>query len=167
MATTAKVGVEEYLSTSYRPDVEYIDGELQERNVGEIEHSDMVAAVLEWFLQHKRDWQILVRPDVRVQVSPTRFRVPDISVCSASSTDRRIVTTAPLLVIEVLSPEDRIDRYHQRITDYREMGISGIWVLDPETCRGWDCSTGSWIEGTLFRLADSPIHLDLSAACAR
>jgi hypothetical protein len=32
MATT-KVSVHEYLGTHYRPDVEYIDGELQERNV--------------------------------------------------------------------------------------------------------------------------------------
>ncbi len=41
MATT-KVSLEEYLNTSYRPDVEYIDGELQERNVGEIEHARMI-----------------------------------------------------------------------------------------------------------------------------
>jgi Uma2 family endonuclease len=68
-----------------------------------------------------------------------------------------------LLVIEVLSPEDRIDRYQQRIADYRGMGIKGIWVLDPETRRGWDCSTGNWIETTMFRLTDSPIYFDLSA----
>ena len=163
MATTTKVPVEEYLGTSYRPDVDYVDGEIQERNVGEIEHSEMIAAVLKWFFQHEIDWQLLVLPDVRMQVSATRFRVPDICVCSASSTDRRIVTTPPLLVVEVLSPEDRIDRYHQRINDYRQMGIPGIWVLDPETHRGWDCSSGNWIEGTLFRLPDSPVYLDLNA----
>ncbi len=164
MDVTTKISVEEYLHTAYRPDVEYVDGEIQERNVGEIEHSEMIAAVLKWFFRHESEWQILVLPDVRVQVSPTRFRVPDICVCSASSTDRKIVTTPPLLVIEVLSPEDRIDRYHQRIADYRQMDIQGIWVLDPETHRGWDCSSGNWMEGALFRLADSPIHLDLSAA---
>jgi len=163
MATGTKVGVEEYLSTSYRPDVEYVDGEVQERNVGEIEHAGMVAAVLEWFFQHKHEWQILVLPDVRVQVSPTRFRVPDVCVSAASSADRKIVTTPPLLVVEVLSPEDRIDRYHQRIADYRDMGIAGIWVLDPESRRGWDCSTGNWIEGKLFRLPNSPIYLELNA----
>jgi len=162
MTVATKIPAEEYLRASYRPDAEYIDGEIQERNVGEIEHSDMITAVMEWFLQHKREWQILVRADVRVQITPTRFRVPDVSICAASSTDRRIVTTPPLLVIEVLSPEDRIDRYQQRISDYRSMGIRGIWVLDPETRRGWDCSTGNWMEGTLFRLVDSPIFMDLN-----
>ena len=126
MATTTKVPVEEYLSTSSRPDVEYVDGELQERNVGEIEHARLIMAALQWFFQHRRDWGIEVLPDVRMQVSATRFRVPDICVSSASSTDRKIVTTPPLLVVEVLSPEDRIDRYHQRISDYRQMGIQGI-----------------------------------------
>ncbi len=167
MATTTKVPVAEYLSTSYRPDVEYIDGEIQERNVGEIEHARLIMAVLEWFSGHRRDWRIEVLPDVRVQIAPTRFRVPDVLVCSDSSTDRRIVTTAPLLVVEALSPEDRIDRYHQRITEYREVGIRGIWVLNPETRTGWDCSSGNWIESTKFRLTGSPINLDINAASAR
>jgi len=35
MATT-KTSFEVYLSTSYRPDAEYIDGELRGRNVGEL-----------------------------------------------------------------------------------------------------------------------------------
>ncbi len=166
MATTTKVPIEEYLHTSYRPDVEYIDGEIQERNVGEIEHARMIKAVLKWFLQHEMEWRIEALPDVRVQVSPTRFRVPDICVSAAASPDRKIVTSTPLLVIEVLSPEDRIDRYHQRITDYRQMGIAGIWVLDPETHRGWDCSSGNWMEGTVFRLTDSPIYLDLNGLSA-
>ncbi len=167
MGTITKIPVEEYLHTAYRPDVEYVDGEIQERNVGEIEHSEMIAAVLKWFFRHEDDWQVRVLPDVRVQVAPTRFRLPDICMCSASNADRKIVTTPPLLVVEVLSPEDRIDRYHQRIDDYCQMGIQGVWVIDPETNRGWDCSTGNWIEATQFRLANSPIYLDLNALSSR
>jgi len=167
MATTTKVPVEEYLHTSYQPDVEYVDGEIQERNVGELEHARMIKAVLRWLLQHEMAWEIEALSDVRVQVSPTRFRIPDICVSAAATPDRKIVTTPPLLVVEVLSPEDRIDRYHQRIADYRHMGIQGIWVLDPETKRGWDCSSGNWIEGTLFRLPESPIYLDLNALAAQ
>jgi len=54
MAIT-KVSVQQYLGTHYRPDVEYIEGELQERNVGEIEHAEMMLAVLGWFLSHKQE----------------------------------------------------------------------------------------------------------------
>ena len=39
MAVVALIPVEEYLSTAYRPDCDYIDGEIHERNVGERDHS--------------------------------------------------------------------------------------------------------------------------------
>lgn len=166
MATTtaATISVEEYLHSSYEPDVEYIDGQIEERNVGEIEHSALIAAIMQLFLQHAKEWQVRVLPDVRTQVSPTRFRVPDIVICSRSSQDKRIVRETPLVIIEVLSPEDRISHYHQRIADYRTMGVKAIWVVDPETRRGWDCSTGNWIETAQFQLA--PISMDLAAVFA-
>ena len=34
MAVGIQVSVEEYLHTSYRPDCDYVDGEVQERNLG-------------------------------------------------------------------------------------------------------------------------------------
>ena len=66
-----------------------------------------------------------------------------------------------MVVIEVLSPEDRISRYRQRISDYRAMGVQAIWVVDPEDRCGWDCSTGNWIETSSFQLG--PMSLDLTA----
>ena len=162
MATT-QVSVEEYLKSVYKPDVEYVDGELQERNVGEIEHAKMILAVLMWFVGHRQEWQVQILPEVRVQVKPERFRIPDVCVSAASSSDTRIVTTPPLVVVEVLSPEDRIANYNERIADYICMGIRGVWVIDPATRKGWDCSSGNWIETVVFQLPDSPIHLDLSA----
>jgi len=144
--------------------MEYVDGQLEERNVGEIEHSRLIAALTAWFVQHAREWQIEPLPDVRTQVGPTRFRVPDIVLSARSSTDKRIVREAPLVVIEVLSPEDRISRYHQRIADYRAMGIKGIWVIDPEDRCGWDCSSGNWIETTEFRM--DPVYMNLTEILA-
>lgn len=38
-ATPLLIPVEEYLSTAYRPDCDYVDGEVLERNVGETPHS--------------------------------------------------------------------------------------------------------------------------------
>ena len=77
MATT-KTSLEEYLGTSYGLDVEYIDGDLRERNVGELEPARMVKAILQWFAQYESSWQLEVLPDVRVQVSAENYRVPDI-----------------------------------------------------------------------------------------
>jgi len=39
MLTGTAIPVEEYLRTSYEPDMEYVDGQLVERSVGEHRHS--------------------------------------------------------------------------------------------------------------------------------
>ena len=72
-----------------------------------------------------------VLPEVRVQVSAKRFRVPDI--CVARESDEPVLTTPPFLCIEILSPEDRMGRVEQRISDYLKIGVPYVWVLDPET----------------------------------
>jgi hypothetical protein len=44
----------EYLSTTYHPDRDYVDGELQERNVGEFEHAAIQAFLTSWFFSIAR-----------------------------------------------------------------------------------------------------------------
>lgn len=39
MATAVLISLVEYLRTSYRPDCDYLDGEVVERNFGEFDHS--------------------------------------------------------------------------------------------------------------------------------
>ena len=46
MATGTLASVNEYLSTSYHPDCEYIDGVILERNVGERDHSSFASALI-------------------------------------------------------------------------------------------------------------------------
>ena len=41
MATSTVVPVNEYLRKSYRPDRDYVDGEVQERNLGGRDHADL------------------------------------------------------------------------------------------------------------------------------
>ena len=123
----------------------------------------MILSVLMWFASHEQDWQIQVLPNVRVQVRGSTF---EFRMCAwvplSLNTDVRIVTIAALVALEVLSPEDRIANYNQRIADYIDMGIHGVWVVNPETRQGWDCSSENWIETRVFQLADSPTYLDLS-----
>ncbi len=79
MNTTA-VSLYEYLHTDYSPDVDYIDGEIEERNVGEYDHANLQTLLTGYFLSHRKEWGIRVVVEQRVQVSPTRFRVPDITI---------------------------------------------------------------------------------------
>ncbi len=163
MATAAKLPLrpEDYIGKSFRPDCDFIDGELQERNLGDLEHSEMQMAVLLWFAQHINDWRLHTLPGMRVQTSTHRFRVADIAIVASNAPRERILLTPPLIVIEILSPEDRIGRYKERLDDYRKMGVRNLWVIDPMTLEGFDCSSGSWNPTDTFAVAGTDISLPL------
>jgi Uma2 family endonuclease len=128
---SALVSVREYLATSYRPDCDYVDGEIEERNVGEFEHGYLQALLAQLFLNNGVAWGVRTITDVRVQVKTSRFRVPDVLVLRRDAPKERILTHPPLLVIEILSPEDRLGRFQDRIDDYLGFGIENIWIIDP------------------------------------
>ncbi|HWF07354.1 MAG TPA: Uma2 family endonuclease [Bryobacteraceae bacterium] len=60
--------------------------------------------------------------------------------------DEQIIRTPPVLCIEILSREDRIDRYEDRVNDYFEMGVSACWIIDSRGCRGWLATPGRFDE---------------------
>lgn len=165
-ATPLPIPVSEYLRTSYRPDCDYVDGVIEERNLGEFDHAALQEALLEWFRKNREDWRVRAFPELRVQVSPTRFRVADICVLSASAPREQVIQTPPVAVIEILSPEDRVGRCLERLEDYRKMGIPDIWVIDPTARRGFDFSSGNWIETDSFAGTETGIRLDLTALFA-
>ena len=84
--------LEVYLRSSYEPDAEYVDGVIQERPMGEYDHSSWQYAIQLWFARHAQDWGIRVRPQLRVQISRSRFRVPDVAVLDRNLPIEQIVT---------------------------------------------------------------------------
>ena len=130
------ISVEEYLATSYRPDCDYVDGRVEERNWGEWDHSSLQAAVAAYFFARRKQWNISVATEQRVQVKPQRFRIPDVCVVLGEPGEQ-ILTRPPFLCIEILSPEDGMSRMEQRIDDYLAMGVPHVWLLDPASRRAY------------------------------
>ena len=151
----------QYLATSYHPDRDYVGGEVQERNLGEFEHAAIQAFLIGWFFEHRQEWQLHVLPEMRVKVSSERVRIPDVCLVIRNQPAERVLTRPPLAVIEILSPEDRVLRYNERLADYRQMGIRHVWVIDPANKMGYDCSTTAWLPVEEFRVPESPIFLRL------
>lgn len=130
MATRTLIPVEEYLSTVYRPDCDYVDGEVLERNLGERDHSYIQVALAAYFFARRKALNLEVFTEQRVQVRANRFRIPDVCVV-LGGTKEKIFTSPPFLCIEILSPEDRMSRVQDRIADYFAMGVPNVWVVDP------------------------------------
>lgn len=136
MPVATTVPLEEYLHTIYEPDCEYLDGELVERNMAETDHAAVQGAVLAWLRQRRKQFGIHVFPELRVQITPARFRVPDILVTTSKITTR-VLQEPPFLCIEILSPEDRASRTEPKIDEYLNFGVRHVWLIDPRERRAW------------------------------
>jgi Uma2 family endonuclease len=162
--------LEVYLHTTYRPDCDYVDGEILERNVGEGEHSFVQGFLVALFWQHQREWNVVVYPEQRIQVSPTRYRIPDLCVVSDQAPFESVVTRPPLLCIEILSSEDRWPRITERLEDYRAMGVPNLWVIDPLESKAWVWSrnkaASDWQESHVLTVPETSIRVDAAAIFA-
>lgn len=133
----ALISVDEYLHTVYRPDCDYVDGEVLERNMAERTHSITQSEFNFFFRAREREWNVAVFPEQRIQVQSTRFRIPDLCVYVGQEPKEEIFRTPPFLCIEILSPEDRMERIQERIEDYLGFGVPFVWLVNSHARRGW------------------------------
>jgi Uma2 family endonuclease len=166
MASATQIPVSEYLDTIYHPDREYVDGELRERNVGKREHARIQALLAGWFYIHESQWNALVYSQQRMWVSQTRIRIPDLVVLSPGQYPD-ILTDPPLLVIEILSPDDSYSDLQERCQDYWQMGVKTVWIVDSKTRSGRMCSGADWVGAERLVVEGTPIYLQLPGLFAQ
>ncbi|HEV8042803.1 MAG TPA: Uma2 family endonuclease [Bryobacteraceae bacterium] len=131
MATSSAVPVEEYLRTTYHPDMECLEGQLVERHVGEYFHSwllSLLAATLGSREQERR-FRVFIAPRIQVGDRP-RYRIPDICV-KALPHQITSILQRPDLAIEIVSPDDQAGEMLAKVDEYLAAGIPHIWVVDP------------------------------------
>jgi Uma2 family endonuclease len=160
MATTVHLPLDDYLARSYRPDREFIDGEIRERNVGKWEHARVQWLLAAWFFAHENEWGITGSTEQRVRVAENRIRVPDLVVLTAGA-QPDVLIDPPLLVIEILSPDDSYSDTQERARDYRTMGVETVWIIDPKTRSGRMCVGAEWIEASRLEVKGTPLYVNL------
>lgn len=170
---SVRIPVEEYLRTSYRPDCDYVDGEVLERNLGTFDHSFLQGLLVRLFLNNAQEWGCLALPEQRVRISSGRYRVPDVCVLKKSAPREQIVSQAPLICIEILSPEDRWSPVRERVEDFFVLDTGHVWIIDPELRKGYVCSRRGFeepengvleIPGTAIRVVLSELFAELDRA---
>lgn len=164
MPVTALVSVKEYLSTSYHPDVEYVEGELIPRNVGEVDHSRLQLKIGVYLERHEQEWGISLYPECRTLILPKRFRVPDLCVLPGRETDDQIIRKPPFLCIEILSKDDRAEDIQEKIEEYLAFGVKYIWIINPRNRLAY-VHTAAGItkaEGGILKTADPEIIVPLA-----
>jgi len=129
------VPLDQYLGHAgdFEPDADYVDGEIELRPMGVLDHATWQKAIDRWFDRHAAEWNIRSIRELRVQTGTKTYRVPDVVVWDRSLPREQILTHPPIAVFEVLSPEDRMSRMMKKLADYEGMGIQTIRVIVPET----------------------------------
>jgi Uma2 family endonuclease len=155
------VSVEEYLSTSYEHDCEYVDGVIEERDLGEFEHAYIQGLLVSLFHNNREKWQVFPLPEQRVQTKKTHFRVPDVTVLRTGSKREPILTYPPLLVIEVQSPDIPLRKTEVKAQEYLAFKIEHVWVIDPYARVAYRGSVNGLelVKAGELAIPDSPIRI--------
>jgi Uma2 family endonuclease len=131
---------QQYLNEDYRDwagdwegDFDYVDGRLQRHDWGDLAHGEMHELLIGHLSERGKKSKIIVLPSFTLQITPTRFRVPDLVIFGADIPHKEITkTSVPLAAIEVLSPEDTLMHVADLVGDYLAKGVAHIWIVDPE-----------------------------------
>ena len=138
-STAALISVDEYLNTSYKPDMDFVDGVLVRRNVGTTRHGRLQTILVLYLHQFEESHgiEILVETRLRVDAATSRYRVPDLLAMPVPYQEGKAITEVPVLIIEIKSPEDSFDDIVDRCFDYEKLGVPNILGMDPERRRAW------------------------------
>ena len=158
MAASTQISLEEYLRTSFEGlDWEYLDGEIIERGVPNLGHSNAQACLAAWFVRLQEKQPLRWLPELRVRVGERRYRVVDIAVFSSHPAEE-VPSSPPLIAIEILSPDDRFAEVVAKLEEYRAWGVAHVWLVDPLSRKIYVYSAGlSEVEA--FRLPEYGVEI--------
>ena len=160
------ISPEEYLNSSYRPDMEYVDGVLVVRGMPTIAHSLLQMILIQYFGRYQKDLRFLTLPEVRTRiVERARYRIPDVILCPVPLPTGKVITTIPWVVIEILSPDDKMKEQLDRFQDYARIGVGFVVLLDPERLTAHRFEDGSLIKTQFaeLRLPSGSVPFDTEA----
>ena len=142
MGAKTGVSVEEYLHTSF-PDLdrEYRDGELVERTLPDYLHGKVQGLLFAFFATTRKTLQVHPCVETRMKLRAGLYRIPDVAVFSPTEPDR-VPENPPLVVIEVLSLDDRLAEVRDKLEEYKTWGVAHVWLVDPHSRRMYTCETG-------------------------
>jgi Uma2 family endonuclease len=130
--------------------------------VGEVDHSDLQSEIVYQLRPRRRESGVWAAVEQRVQVSPTKFRVPDVCVVLGGKPKEKILHTPPFVCIEVLSPEDRLSRVQRKMDDFLKFGVPYVWLLDPETRKAHRWTNAGMLEVSELRTENPEIVIPLA-----
>jgi hypothetical protein len=89
------------LKTSFDPDAELVNGEIEERSGCEYDHNVVQREILFRFHQHDKEWQTRTIQEQRTRLNSLNVRIPDVSVWPRNVPVEPVFTHPQLIAVEV------------------------------------------------------------------
>jgi len=116
-------------------DVELIDGVVVERMATQFPHENLFRFLFSLlvFYADNHSLGIVLGSRTLVSITPYKGRLPDILfVCKEREhiIGQKRLTGAPDLVVEIISPSDTAVDTMQRQSNYEQIGVRELWIVD-------------------------------------
>ena len=157
MATRALITPEQYLAAHFEREPELVHGELVEKSLPTKSHGrtqQRLAVLL--------DSAGYCCTELRMRLAEDLYRIPDVAVFAGAGPTEEVPTTAPSLIVEISSPDDRLYDLLQKFEEYRAWGVQHIWLVEPVLKRCHIYDNGSLTEVSRFALPQ--FNLEIPAA---
>lgn len=143
MEAEAAISVEEYIHTSF-PDLdrEFRDGEVINRTMPDYLHSKTQIILGMYFALLRNTLRLFPGSELRLRIREGLYRIPDIAVFHPTEPTEGIPSALPFIVIEILSPDDRMSDVRGKLEEYRDWGVPHVWLVDPHSRRLYTCDHG-------------------------
>ncbi len=153
MGTTTQLTADQYLKMHFEElEPEFVHGELIERPMPTSLH-----AWLTHLLSMRLHEAGFCLAGVRCRLPEDVFRIPDLAVFATFP--ERIPTSPPLIVVEIISPDDRYYDLMKKLDGYRAWGVHHIWIVEPETRKFHVYESRGLIEAQQFELSEAGIRI--------
>jgi Uma2 family endonuclease len=154
MATTTQLTADQYLKMHFEElEPEFVHGELVERPMPTSLHGRL-HYLLALRLQNAGFGMI----GVRMRLADDVIRIPDLAFFR-EPTEERIPTSPPLIVVEIISPDDRYYEPMKKLDEYRTWGVENIWIVEPDLKKFHVYDSGGLIEAKQFELPGAGIRI--------
>jgi len=142
---TGQMTAGQFFDFVHRPEnqgrhLELVRGEVTEMSrPGELH--DLVCGNVAWalnnYVRQRKQGRVLANdPGIIVERDPDTVRGPDVVLFddhkAYDQLNPKFAEGTPALVVEVLSPNDRVGKVTRRIGEYLKAGIPLVWIVDPE-----------------------------------
>ncbi len=134
MATKALITPQQYLTTQFEREPELVHGEIIERPLPTFPHGNIQLRMGSRLMALQQSYPVFTAVEVRIRIASDLYRIPDISMWEGAA-PAAVPAAPPLLVVEISSPDDRLDAMLQKLEEYRTWGVEHIWLIEPELKR--------------------------------